>query len=464
MRFDSLEFVLFFLVVFGVERCLGAGRARLWLLLLASYAFYASWSPPFLLLLWFSTLLDFRMGHAIAKAQTPRRRKLMLALSLVGNLGMLAYFKYDHFFTDAVSWVGFLPQGTAFPRRDDLIIPLGISFYTFQTMSYTLDVYRKRIEPCRDLLEFSLFVSFFPQLIAGPIMRAGDLIPQIRNQRRAEERDILIGVELFCVGAFKKVVIADNVARLSDACFGAPGDWTGGALALGLVAYACQFYCDFSGYSTMARGLGRLLGFDLPRNFDAPLLSRNPWEFRQKWHMTMSQWFLDYVYRPLGRRWHGTWGMSATVVFTWLLFALWHGPTWNFLVWGLVNGVMLAAYRLVRKPLSRIRFPGFRPIARWGWLLLMIPSLAIFRANNVADVQVYLWRLVTLAGDGQAAGVSWFLLLAGLFAFHAFCAARYKEDLLTRVRWPARMALVAGSSTLIALFSMSDKPFIYFQF
>jgi len=465
MRFDSLEFLVFLGVVLVLERCIRGGTGRKLLLLIASYAFYASWSPPFVILLVFSTVLDYTVGRWMGSVEHRGKRRLLLLLSLAGNLGVLAFFKYGGMFHDIAGLVPALNLETAFPRRDDLIIPLGISFYTFQTLSYTIDVYRKRIEPCRSLLDFSIFVTFFPQLIAGPVMRAGKLLPQIRANQYATNQQIRSGVELFLLGLIKKVVVADNLALLVDACWSAPETYSSGALVLAVFAFMGQIYCDFSGYSTMARGLGRVFGFELPRNFNYPLLARNPVESLTGWHITMSQWFRDYVYLPVVGVRAGPTRRSLGMLLTWGLFGLWHGGTWAFLVWGLFNGARIVLYRLTRKRLAPWREQPVWSIAgRIVTPVVFSVGCILFRSPDLQTVGLFLSRMLRWQFEGETVSLGWLAALAGLLAIHAASKQWYREDLMDRLSPRGRIALVAGSTILLSVFAGTDKPFIYFQF
>ena len=460
MRFDSAEFLFFALAVLTLHRLLPARRA---MLVLASYLFYASWNPPFLLLLLASTALDYTAGRRIEDAPDDRRRRAWLGLSLAGNLGVLVWFKYVNFALDNLALLG-APPGLLEPLRVHADVPLGISFYTFQTMSYTLDVYRGKAAACRRPGDFALFVAFFPQLLAGPIVRAGELLPQIRRDPVADREQALTGVELCLVGLFKKVALADNAAVLVDRCFADPGAFSGGALVLGSLFFLVQIYCDFSGYSTMARGLARLLGYHLPRNFFYPLLSASPIDYRRGWHITMGTWFRDYLYYPLGGGRGGLWRTSRNTLITWMAFGLWHGPSWTFVAWGGLNGLLLVAWRLARA---------------WGWLpepsrasravglalmlTFLTASVVFFRSQSLADAGLIFTRIASFS-PGEAAHASWAVGLAVLYGAHWASRLWYREGLLARVGWPARLALIAAALGALALFAGSGEAFYYFQF
>ena len=464
MRFDSIEFLAFCLVVFTLQHFLQRGQKRKWLLLVASYVFYASWNPVFVLLLVFSTGIDFQVGQWLGSAT--RHRRKILALSLVGNIGVLAFFKYGPMFQDVAELIPALDLETAFPRRESLIIPLGISFYTFQTMSYSIDVYRKKVTPCTDLVDFSLFVTFFPQLIAGPVVRASSFIPQIKANRLATPEQVRSGVELVGLGLIKKVVVADNLAPIADACFAQPDVYSSGTLAVGMFAFMGQIYCDFSGYSTMARGLGRMLGFELPRNFNYPLLAKNPIESMSGWHITMNQWFRDYVYLPLaiGRRWLRARRIVATMV-AWGLFGLWHGAAWTFMIWGLFNGLRIVIYRSTKRHLRALRdLPGSAIATRGLTLLVFSFICVIFRSRNTSIAVTYFEQLLSFTGEGRSISLGWTGFLVGLLLIHIASKRWYEEDLMARLGPKGRVVLVGAMAVLVTVFTGAEKPYIYFQF
>ncbi len=461
MRFNSYEFLLFFAVFLAVAP-LFRGRARHGLLLGASYLFYATWNPPFVLLLLFSTVLDFVCGPRIARANSVTRKKLWLAVSLLGNLGVLFYFKYGNFFLENVA---FIAGVDAEPFYLDVVIPLGISFYTFQSMSYSLDMYRGKTEPCERFLDFALYVTFFPQLIAGPILRVTEFMPQLRRTEPVTQAEVLRGVELFLLGLFKKVVVADNLAILVDRVFESPGNYSGAAVTLAAWAFWVQIYCDFSGYSTMARGLASILGFKLPRNFDSPQLRHNPILYRRSWHITMGNWFTDYIYKPLGGSRVGDARFAFNIMITWTALGLWHGAAWNFVLWGAFNGVILAVYAVVMRR-KKWALPAFRGKLFLGWLInvaMLLFSSMLFRAQSASDAWVMVQKVFQWA-PGTAVAGEWFFLLCVLLAIHAFCFWNYREDLFQRLGWPGRVLVASGMVSLIAALGAAGRPFLYFQF
>jgi alginate O-acetyltransferase complex protein AlgI len=463
MRFDSAEFAFFFMAVLVAHRLLPWRRA---LLVVASYAFYASWNPPFLLLLLFSTGLDFAVSRAMEKAPTTRRRRALLGVSIAGNLGVLAYFKYVNFLLENLAAAGLAEPATLAHFHVATQIPLGISFYTFQTLGYSIDVYRGKIPACRSLGDFALFVTFFPQLIAGPVIRAHEFLPQILRNRRADLVRTLDGIELCLVGYFMKVVISDNFATVAESAYAEPAYFSGAALAVATGAFAVQLYCDFAGYSTIARGLAKLLGYELPVNFDYPLLAANPIEYRRGWHITMGNWFRDYLYRPLGGDRGGRLRTAANTMITWTAFGFWHGASWTFLAWGFYNGLLLVGYRLVREKgwLDRMTGLGWTIAGYVSMPVVIGSSYVFFRAASVEDAFLILGRVWTLAPGTYGFSTGWGLGLVALYAVHWASRLYYTEPVLSRVGWPARLALVGTAAASIALLAGDGQPFYYFQF
>jgi alginate O-acetyltransferase complex protein AlgI len=461
MLFSSAEFLFFFLLVFALHRVLPWRRA---LLLVASYAFYASWNPPFILLLAYTTTLDYVLGRRMEVETVRWRRRALLGLSLLGNLGVLAYFKYVNFFLDSLAQMGLASPLTLAPLHIEARIPLGLSFYTFQSLSYTIDVYRREIRACRELPDFFLFVSFFPHLVAGPVLRAEQLLPQIRMNRLADAEQILTGVELCLIGLFQKVVIADNLGLVADRCFARPTYYSGPALLVGAFAFVAQIYCDFAGYSTMARGLASLLGYALPENFAYPLLASNPVELRRRWHITMGNWFRDYVYRPMGGDRGGPVRTAFNTLVTWTLFGLWHGASWTFVLWGLYQGTILAAYRLARAS-GWLRGPRrWATVAGYAVMpLTMCLSSVYFRSPSVGTANTILGRIGTMA-DGQSVSWLWLVFLVALYVVHWAFYLRYREGALARAAWPRRLALVGATMLALFVFAGAGEPFYYFQF
>ena len=371
MLFNSIEFAAFFLAVFGLYHALGiAGwRAQNWLLLVASYFFYGFWDARFLALIALSTTIAYVAGRLIHDAHTrgcPASAKRWLVLSLAVDLGMLGTFKYFDFFSASFAALLRALGLPVTPLLLDVVLPAGLSFYTFQTMGYAIDVHRRRIQPVRNLRDFALFVAFFPQLLAGPIETAKALMPQLQQTRRLTADQLRTGAWLIAWGLFKKVFVSDNLAPYVRWGFSHPEDLDSFGVYLVAVSLAVRLYCDFSGYSDMARGLGKLLGIELSRNFDLPFFARRPSEFWRRWHMTLNRWFRDYLYLGIRRRFMRAGApreraIALATLATFSLMGLWHGANWTFVVWGLYHGLFLVFERrgvaawLAARPAARHR-------------------------------------------------------------------------------------------------------------
>jgi D-alanyl-lipoteichoic acid acyltransferase DltB (MBOAT superfamily) len=471
VSFNSLQYAAFLPCVFLLYWALSHRRQNL-LLLGASYLFYGTWDWRFLGLLLFSSVVDFFIGRQLGQAVAERQRRGLLVTSLVVNLGVLGFFKYFNFFVDsATELLGTVGLAPATPVVE-VLLPVGISFYTFQSLSYTIDVYRRRLEPTESLLDFCTFVAFFPQLVAGPIERATHLLPEIQRQRqRPSWYQVRSGCVLILLGLFKKVVIADALAPVVNEAFGqgeaGTGHWL--ALLLGAYAFALQIYGDFSGYSDIARGSSRLFGIELMRNFEQPYLSRSITEFWRRWHISLSTWLRDYLYVPLGGNRRGPRRTSINLGLTMLLGGLWHGAAWTFVVWGALHGL----YLMVERWTGRERPDVDRPVRAgdlasilWTFHLVCL-AWVFFRAGSIGGAFSYLWRIVTLGGGSIVLGSVVLVGLAGLAAIAVDLAQRTSGHHDAVLRWPElRRGLVYGVAVAgIVLFSGgSPVPFIYFQF
>ncbi len=394
MIFTSSSYLVF---LGGTLLLLGLvpGReAKKRLLAAASCFFYAAWDWRYLGLLLAVSVIDYYVAARIAASDSPRARRNWLRASIASNLGMLAYFKYCNFFIENFNALT-ASFGFTVPRAD-VLLPVGISFYTFKTMSYTIDVYRRQIKPCRSWLDYATFITFFPEIIAGPIVRASVFLPQMGRVIGPTERRLVSGMSLFLLGLVKKMLIADRMAEISDVVFATPGIFSTATVWCGLAAYTLQIYCDFSGYSDMAIGSARMIGYDLPENFRMPYLSVSISEFWRRWHMTLSAWLRDYLYIPLGGNRRGTLLTYRNMLLTMSLAGLWHGANWNFVLWGGLHGVALAVNKLWRKcSEDRWTFP-----APLGWLLTLLFVMVCwvpFRSSNFSDTLVL---LKALAGAG----------------------------------------------------------------
>src|SRR5215467_724164 len=378
MVFNSLTFIVFFACVLAIHSLpLGWAMKKI-NLLIASYLFYAAWNPPFVILLWISTVVDWWAAKALVHAERPAVRRAWMLLSVVANLGMLGFFKYGQFllenFTVLLQALGVDYQ----PPHYDIVLPVGISFYTFATMSYTLDVYLRRALPARNFLDYALFVTFFPHLVAGPIMRPTELVPQFEQPRRASAQQLCFGLALMTIGLFQKVVLADGfLSPIAESVYDAdkvPGTIDAWA---GTLAFSGQIFCDFAGYSTTAIGAALCLGFAMPDNFRFPYAAVGFTDFWRRWHITLSSWWRDYLYIPLGGNRHGARRTYAALMMTMLLGGLWHGASWTFVAWGGLHGLYLSAERVLRT-----RFAGYRP----GPAALLVLGLLTYGLVNVTWV------------------------------------------------------------------------------
>ncbi len=481
MFFNSLHYAFFFLVVLALTtRLCRRVSSRNTLLLVASYYFYACWDWRFLGLIVVSTIVDYSCGRWLDSGESSdhspsrtRRHRWILLASIVTNLGLLGFFKYyDFFVTSAAELMEHL--GLPFSTSTlNIILPVGISFYTFQTLSYTIDVFRGRIPAERNLLNFALFVAFFPQLVAGPIERASRLLPQIREQSKIDWTRFYSGFYLICWGLFKKVVIADQIASVADAAFRA--DQTSvPEVMVAVYAFAIQIYCDFSGYTDIARGSARCLGFDLMLNFNLPYFSTNPSDFWRRWHISLSTWLRDYLYIPLGGNRKGSRRTYINLMLTMVLGGLWHGAAWTYVLWGLYQGILLCIHRLISPWLGNrpdqpkggvgywLRVACFFQLICFGWLL--------FRAGSVGQVwrmmNVFLFNFNLTPRTLKLDDMLVFLSCTALF-FGVQLIQWYKNDLKFVLRLPflLRTAVyTAGILAFIFFGSKGGQAFIYFQF
>jgi alginate O-acetyltransferase complex protein AlgI len=474
MVFNSLHFICFFLVVYCAYRLL-PHRAQNWLLLAASYYFYAAWDWRFLGLLIASTIVDFSCALAISRASSTGRRRALLCASIAFNLTLLGFFKYFNFFADNLHAIFSGLGWNADFVTLRVLLPIGISFYTFVTMSYVIDVYRREIPPTRDLLDFAVFVAFFPHLVAGPILRASNLLSQIDAPRRVTRDQLRDGGWLIAWGYFQKVFVADNLAGLANAAFDPGAPHTGVNILLGVYAFAFQIYGDFAGYSNIARGTSKLMGIELIENFRFPYLVRTPQEFWRHWHISLSTWLRDYLYIPLGGNRGSEWQTRRNLFVTMVLGGLWHGAGWTFVMWGVYQGVLLIAYRAAAgiQTINRL-LPGTAPpIARvMSWALmfhLTCYGWLIFRARSAGHIVDLTSRLATNFAPGSVdiPGLLVPLLLytTPLIVVHA-CEAWF-DDVLAVPLLPTgvRYSIYAATFYLTMLFgNFGGAEFIYFQF
>lgn len=358
MLFNTVEFFIFFVITYSLYLLTAQNfRIQNKVLLAASIVFYGSWDWRFLWLLLGTTVLDYFMGLKISDAKNPAEKKLFLAVSVTANLSVLGFFKYFNFFSDSAHGLLHMLGFDVPPFFLRVVLPVGISFYTFQAMSYTIDVYRGNLKAVRSYPDFALFVLFFPQLIAGPIERATNLLRQVTAVRQITLEKTVRGIMLISFGLFQKIFIADNLQRLAIPLFAPSAELTSGySVLIASYVFAFQIYCDFGAYSNICRGLGAMMGFEIVKNFDLPYFSKNPKEFWSRWHISLSQWLRDYLYIPLGGNRGGTFKTCRNLMVTMLLGGLWHGASWHFVFWGFYHGALLVLHRFLEPFLARIRF------------------------------------------------------------------------------------------------------------
>ena len=484
MLFNSLDFAIFLPIVFILYWFVTQKHLKLQnaLIVVASYVFYGWWDWRFLSLILFSTVVDYLIGQRLRTEDKQSKRKILLWISIIVNLGFLGFFKYYNFFlenfVDAFSLFGMQINANSL----NIILPVGISFYTFQTLSYTIDVYRKKLEPTQDFIAFSAFVCFFPQLVAGPIERATNLLPQFYKKRTFEYHKAVDGMRQILWGLFKKVVIADNCAEFANQIFNNSADMNGSTLVLGAIFFTFQIYGDFSGYSDIAIGTSRLFGFDLKQNFATPYFSRDIAEFWRRWHISLSTWFRDYLYIPLGGSRGGTWMKVRNTFAIFLVSGFWHGANWTFIVWGALNAIYFLPLLLTnnnRKNLGVVAegklLPSFRELfAMLTTFALTVFAWIFFRAENLTHAFNYIGgifsesilNLPAFSGKKNAliiiCLISVFISVEWLGRKNKFAIESVKgKSILIR----SFIYLIISIIILEFLFNLREsQEFIYFQF
>lgn len=482
MLFNSLDFAIFLPIVFLLYWFVAQKNLKLQnaLIVLASYVFYGWWDWRFLSLIIFSTVVDYLVGQKLRVEEKQSKRKVLLWTSIIVNLGFLGFFKYYNFFLenflDAFSLFGMQINANSL----NIILPVGISFYTFQTLSYTIDVYKKKLEPTKDFIAFSAFVCFFPQLVAGPIERATNLLPQFYKKRTFEYHKAVDGMRQILWGLFKKVVIADNCAEFANQIFNNSSDMNGSTLVLGAIFFTFQIYGDFSGYSDIAIGTSRLFGFDLKQNFATPYFSRDIAEFWRRWHISLSTWFRDYLYIPLGGSRGGTWMKVRNTFAIFLVSGFWHGANWTFIIWGALNAIYFLPLLLTsnnRKNLGVVAegklFPSKRELfAMLTTFTLTVFAWIFFRAEDLSHAFSYIggifsesiFELPVLISKMDA------LIVLGLNCVFLLIewAGRKGQYAISYLglNWnrPTRLAMYYIIIVVIIWFSGKEQQFIYFQF
>ena len=474
MLFNSVDYILFLvLAIAGYWALAKRAQARVVFIFAASCIFYMAWKPEYIVLILASTVVDYVAGHQIHTSQRPATRKAWLIASLTMNLGMLGVFKYFNFFSRATADVlrVFLHLDINHPTLD-VFLPVGISFYTFQTLSYTIDIYRGKLEPTRNFFRFAFFVTYFPQLVAGPIVRAAELLPQLKDRAKLRRSQVTEGLFLIGTGIVKKVAIADYLSvNLVDRVFDNPDFYTSAEVVVGLYAFTMQMYCDFSGYTDCARGSAKLMGLELPRNFDRPYQSASPAEFWRRWHMTLSTWLRDYLYFPLGGSRRGPVRAYWNLWLTMFLIGIWHGASWTFVIYALLQSFAMVLHRFFYRLSGRTKATTdtlSTHIFKVFWALqFVVFSRILFRATSLQNAIDVTERLA--AGTytlHQVASSVWAVLI---FSFVAhYLPSKWFDALKNEfmaLPASAQGIAIACVFALVSLVATSEVvPFIYFQF
>ncbi|NCT08856.1 MAG: MBOAT family protein [Flavobacteriia bacterium] len=487
MLFNSIDFAIFLPIIFILYWFVTDKNLKLqnFLVVIASYIFYGWWDWRFLSLILFSTIVDYVIGRKLRMEENQTNRKILLWTSILVNLGFLVFFKYYNFFLDNFI-TAFTFFGTDIKANSlNIILPVGISFYTFQTLSYTIDVYKRKLEPTKDFIAFSAFVSFFPQLVAGPIERATHLLPQFYKRRTFDYSKAVDGMRQILWGLFKKIVIADNCAEFANQIFNNSADLSGSTLVVGALFFTFQIYGDFSGYSDIAIGTSRLFGFDLMRNFNFPYFSRDIAEFWRRWHISLSTWFRDYLYIPLGGSHGGTWMKIRNTFIIFIVSGFWHGANWTFIVWGALNAVYFLPIMLTknnRKNLNTVAQGKLLPTLREFLQVLLTFSLVVFswiffRAENMGHALSYIGGIFSGENFFNIIPKTWGGRMQSDFAFSILSIVlfiiiewigrdkEYGIGFLNEIKFRIlRWCLYVLIVLFIITFGGSSQDFIYFQF
>lgn len=482
MVFNSYTFIVFFAVILFLHYLPLSWNVKKVNLLLASYIFYAAWNPPFILLLWLSTVVDFFVGRALYNQQNIHKKRMLLVISLIGNLGMLCFFKYGGFLLDnfvvlvnALGW-------DFHPAEPNIILPAGISFYTFTTLCYTIDMYKQKSEPVKSMLDFSLFVTFFPHLVAGPIVRPPQLVPQFETERKATQQQMMEGLFLVSLGLFMKVVLADSLlSATANEVFGSQGNLLALDAWMGVLAFSGQIFFDFAGYSTCAIGVAACLGFVLPQNFFYPYAAIGFSDFWRRWHITLSAWLRDYLYIPLGGNRKGPFRTYLNLMITMLLGGLWHGANWTFVVWGGLHGLYLGVEKAIvdfrkgkgtSEPNAEIAakpstFRNFL-IALFTFFLINV-TWVFFRASTFTQAWDLLRSMFGFAQNGVAMLTTLAIIKVSVIVFlmviaHWLMRNTKVLDVIPKLSWQAFGIGWAVIVLLLIWSQESSSSFIYFQF
>ncbi|WP_139958143.1 MBOAT family O-acyltransferase [Flavicella sediminum] len=482
MLFNSIDFAIFLPTVFILYWFVANKNLKLQnlLIVLASYLFYGWWDWRFLSLILFSTIIDYSIGIRLSNEENTSKRKILLWISILINIGFLGFFKYYNFFLDNFISAFSLFGTTINSSGLNIILPVGISFYTFQTLSYTIDIYKKQLEPTKDFIAFSAFVSFFPQLVAGPIERASNLLPQFYIKRTFEYNKAVDGAKQIAWGLFKKIVIADNCAQYASIIFNNSQEYSGSTLVLGALFFTFQIYGDFSGYSDIAIGTSRLFGFNLKQNFAFPYFSRDIAEFWRRWHISLSTWFRDYVYIPLGGSHGSTWNKIRNVFIIFIVSGFWHGANWTFIAWGALNALYFLPILLTKKNRQHLNtvaqgkhFPSFKDsLSILSTFALTVLSWIFFRANDMGHAIHYISKifsrsLFTIPVFEKDDFTKPLFLLIFVFLTLEWFGREQKyaiAQLGLKWKWPFRYFAYYLLIIAIFWFSGNKQEFIYFQF
>ena len=483
MFFNSVDFAIFLPIVFVLYWFVANNNLKFqnFLIVVASYVFYGWWDWRFLSLILFSTLVDYSIGVRLSKEENILKRKILLWISIVVNLGFLGFFKYYNFFLD-----NFIDAFSVFGTKINanslnIILPVGISFYTFQTLSYTIDVYRKKLEPTKKFIAFSAFVCFFPQLVAGPIERATNLLPQFYKKRTFDYNRAVDGLRQILWGLFKKIVIADNSAQIANEIFNNSTEHNGSTLVIGALFFTFQIYGDFSGYSDIAIGTSRLFGFDLKQNFAFPYFSRDIAEFWRRWHISLSTWFRDYLYIPLGGSRGGTWMKVRNTFIIFIVSGFWHGANWTFVVWGALNALYFLPLLLLNKNRTNTDnvaqgkyFPTIKELSQMGFTFcLTVLAWIFFRAKNISHAYDYLSTIFSKSvfkfphfeqidlAFSTALLISLFMIVEWIGREKQYAI----ENIISIKNRGFRYSIYLGIVILIMIMgNFEENEFIYFQF
>ena len=491
MVFNSYTFVVFFIIVLILHNLPFSWRQKKINLLLASYIFYAAWNPPFILLLWLSTVVDFFVGRALYTQTNIHKKRLLLVVSLIGNLGMLCFFKYGAFLLENFVTILNAIGVNYHPAKPNIILPAGISFYTFTTLCYTIDMFKKKSEPVRSLLDFSLFVTFFPHLVAGPIVRPPQLVPQFESPRKASRQQLMEGLFLLSLGLFTKVVLADSMLSGSaDAVFGSQAKLGSLDAWIGVLAFSGQIFFDFAGYSTCAIGAALCLGFVLPLNFRFPYAAIGFSDFWRRWHITLSAWLRDYLYIPLGGNRKGRPRTYINLMLTMLLGGLWHGANWTFVVWGGLHGLYLWGEKIFtdrketrpnlreENPIAALAEPikagvGLSATNKWVYALLTFFLVNItwvfFRSPTFSGAGNMLQSMFGMTQGATPllttiAVIKVAVIVAAMLVAHWLMRNTSILDVVRRLPWWVTGLSWATMLILLILSQESSSSFIYFQF